>query len=121
MLLKYVPIAIVLGNTLYICFYDNRVYLDHLVVLGAICGSWRYKDNFEEVREKAKVKSVRKVKQEEEARFNIFELRPKCDGGEQGRSALPSYMDDDGDVANEFYEEVNKKLVKVSIDKLKLV
>lgn len=119
MLLKYVPIGIALGNTLYICFFDNQVYLDHIIVLGVICGSLGFKGNFVEVREKVRVKNERKVK--EEAKFNIFEIRPKCDGGEQGKSTLPYYMDDDGDVANEFYEEVNKKLVKVSIDKLKLV
>ena len=51
----------------------------------------------------------------------VFEVRPSMDGGTQGKSPLPYFMDDDGDVANEFYEEVNHKLVKVSESKLKQI
>ena len=49
------------------------------------------------------------------------EVRPQRDGGKQGKSPLPYFMDDDGDIANEFYEEINHKLVKVSENKLKQV
>ena len=48
-------------------------------------------------------------------------MRPSLDGGMQGKSPLPYYMDDEGDIANEFYEEVNKKLVKISESKLKQI
>jgi Tumour suppressor candidate 2 len=51
----------------------------------------------------------------------VFENRPGMDGGKQGKSPLPYYMDEEGDVANEFYEEVNCKLVRVSESKLKQV
>lgn len=120
MLLKYIPIVIALSNTLYICYFDNKVYLDHIIVLGVICFNLGFRGNLVEIKEiiRERPKLIRKEKVEE--KFNYFELRPKSDGGEQGKSALPYYIDEDGDIANEFYEEVNNKLVKVSIDKLKL-
>lgn len=79
-----------------------------------------FKGNLIEIKEitKERPKITRKEKIEE--KFNYFELRPKSDGGKQEKSVLPYYIDEDGDIAHEFYEEVNNKLVKVSIDKLKL-
>lgn len=62
------------------------------------------------------VKKPKKIAYEQ-----VFELRPELDGGKQGISPLPYYMDDDGDVANEFYEEVGRKFVKIHESRLKKV
>ena len=76
------------------------------------------KNNLLEVIQEIKPK-IKKIKSQNYEK--IFEFRPICDGEKQAKSPLPYYMDDDGDIANEFYEEVNKTFIKVDTDKLKLV
>ena len=93
---------------------DGIVYLDHtfcLVFIGIAI-----KPSREIEIPKSFVPKPKKIEQE-----NVFEVRPQRDGGKQGKSPLPYFMDDDGDIANEFYEEINHKLVKVSENKLKQV
>lgn len=43
----------------------------------------------------------------------LIEETPNRDGGLQGESKVPVYSDIDGDFGNEFYVEINKKLIKV--------
>jgi hypothetical protein len=107
-----------------VCYNDWKIYPDHVVGLGLVCFAIRDYHNFVYVKEPEKIKNPVIFNQKEKIfkqKKNVFEIRPTCDGGEQGKSPLPYYMDDDGDIANEFYDEVNKKFVKVTIDKLKLV
>ena len=116
--MKYFCVALCLGQSALVCYEDWKIYPDHIIALFLICIGMFHKDNCVEVYEEIKPK-LKRIKNPNCER--MFEVRPSCDGGEQGKSPLPYYMDEDGDIANEFYEEVNKRSVKVSIEKLKLV
>lgn len=95
---------------------DGKVYFDHVLCLIVIVFALKPEPLIEETFEKRPVKKAKKIEYEQ-----VFEVRPSLDGGQQGKSPLPYYMDDEGDIANEFYEEVNNKFVKVSSSKLKQI
>lgn len=93
---------------------DERFYYDHILCLFVIAFTLKPDTIIHE-------QHIPKSKPKKIEYEQVFEMRPSLDGGMQGKSPLPYYMDDEGDIANEFYEEVNKKLVKISESKLKQI
>ncbi|OMJ78288.1 hypothetical protein SteCoe_21920 [Stentor coeruleus] len=118
LLLKYIPCFISIGHFVIFAYYDNKFYIDHIVCAAVFLVSFKQEEHFIEIKEHVQmpVKKPKKIEYEQ-----VFELRPELDGGKQGISPLPYYMDDDGDVANEFYEEVGRKFVKIHESRLKKV
>ena len=93
-------------------FNDGTFYYDHILCLLAIAFTLKS----DAIIHEQHISKPKKIEYEQ-----VFEMRPSHDGGTQGKSPLPYYMDDEGDIANEFYEEINKKLVKISESKLKQI
>lgn len=52
---------------------------------------------------------------------NVIQLRPKRDGGVQGYPNEEIYMDNEGDLANDFYVEKQRRLAKVDTNNLKKI
>ena len=49
----------------------------------------------------------------------IIEVRTTFGENVQNKSPLQYYIDEEGDIANEFYSMIENKLIKISCDKLK--
>ncbi|CAG9323465.1 unnamed protein product [Blepharisma stoltei] len=69
---------------------------------------------------KAKPPAIQNPK-EEQFIDPVIQERPRKDGGIQGEPKLSVYMDNEGDLANEFYIENHKKITKVAKTNLKKI